>query len=451
MSKYKILLLDDEPEVLKALTRVLRREYELISFTDGNEALKELENNLYSVLVTDMRMPEINGATFLKKAHEISPMSQKILLTGYADPKDASDAINTGHVDFYLNKPWDNNDLIDKIKQCVENFVNEYQQGLINKQIISRNEQLMESQSELMQQLKDNEKALGKIETVKASFSTKLKQYYQTTSDILTHCIQMHSQDAFAHGERVASQVEYLCQQYQFSPFYTFQTVNAARLYELGKMQYSQADLEHFDIALEEDVTRKKAGFVEISSSLLRKFQDFSGVAAIIRHIFEYTDGTGTPAGLKGDKVPLPCQMIQICAAFDKLVTGKTTGIPVLPTTALSMIRDEKAGLINVKIINAFVDMIKAMPSTAANPIQYAIAPRQLRKGMTLAHDLPLEAAKSNYLNKGHVLSNENVKSLQNIAENRKTPLILFIYPEVQATEPGNNEVAATESENSQS
>lgn len=443
MSRYKVLLLDDEPEVLKALTRVLRREYELVCFTDGNKALLELENHLYSVLVTDMRMPEINGATFLKKAHEISPMSQKILLTGYADPKDTSDAINTGHVDFYLNKPWDNAELIDKIKMCVENFVDEYQQGLINKQIVSQNEQLMESQSELMQQLKDNEKALSKIETVKACFSTKLKQYYKTTADILSHCIQMHNQDAFSHGERIASQVGYLCQQYHFSPFYTFQTVIAARLYELGKMQYSQMELEHYDTALKADMTRKKAGFVQMSASLLRHFQDFSGVATIIRHIFEYTDGTGTPAGLKGEKVPLPCQMIQICAVFDKLVTGKTTGTPIIPATALSMIRDEKAGLINMKMINTLVDMITDMPSSADKPIQYAIAPKQLKQGMTLAHDLPLEAAKSNYLNKGHVLSDENVKSLQNIAENRKAPLILFIYPETQISEQVNLETAA--------
>ena len=443
MSKYKVLLLDDEPEVLKALTRVLRREYELVCFTDGNKALLELENNLYSVLVTDMRMPEINGATFLKKAHEISPMSQKILLTGYADPKDASDAINTGHVDFYLNKPWDNEELIDKIKMCVSNFVDEYQQGLIKKQIINRNERLMESQSELMQQLKENEKALSKIETVKASLSTKLKQYYKTTADILSHCIQMHNQDAFSHSERIASQVSYLCQQHQFSPFYTFQTVSAARLYELGKMQYPQSELEHYDIALEADMTRKKAGFVQMSYNLLRHFQDFSGVAAIIRHVFEYTDGTGTPAGLKGEKVPLPCQMIQICLAFDKLVTGKTTGTPILPATALSMIRDEKAGLLNVKIINEFVDMITDMPSSIDKPVQYAIAARQLTQGMTLAHDLPLEAAKSNYLNKGHVLTDENVKSLQNIAEKRKTPLILFIYPEVQPSEQESSDATS--------
>lgn len=430
MSKHRILLLDDEPEVLKALTRILRKDYEVASFTDGEEALRELHRHLYSVLITDMRMPGIDGATFLQNAHEISPLSQKILLTGYSDPKDTTAAINLGHIDFYLNKPWDNDDLIAKLKVCIENFVNEYQQRLINKQIINRNEELLFQQGELEQKIKKNEQTISHSESEKANNLLKLKQYFQTSVEVLVQCIKMHNLDPFGHGDRIATQVQFLCESFKLSSLITYQTVVAARLYELGKMQFPQTELEEFDRQQLTDSGRRYRSFLDTSAGLLRGFSDFSGVSAIIRHIFENIDGSGGPSGLKAEKVPIPCQIIQICAAYDKLVTGKVTGQTVSPSQALIQIQTEKKNLINAKVINAFATMVTKLISSTEKPIEYALSTKQLQPGMTLAHDLPLEAAKSNYLNKGHVLTQENVSSLQNIARNRESPMILFVYPQ---------------------
>lgn len=263
-----------------------------------------------------------------------------------------------------------------------------------------------------------------------------MRQYFQTTVEVLVQCIKMHNQDPYSHGDRIATQVKYLCEQFKFSSLITYQTTVAARLYELGKMQYLQSELALSDPQRFSENNRKNKSFVEVSAGLLKGFTDFHGVSAIIRHIYETIDGSGAPSGLKAEKVPIPCQIVQICAAYDKLVIGKTTGETVLPAQALTQIQSEKRNLLNPKVISAFSKMISALVSSTKQPVIYAVATQQLSAGMTLAHDLPLEAAKANYLNKGHVLTIDNVRSLKTIDQNRALPMILFVFPHIAVEEP---------------
>ncbi|UAA40487.1 response regulator [Paraneptunicella aestuarii] len=429
MSKHKILLLDDESEVLKSLTRILYKDFDVVSFTDGNEALKALEYQVFSVLISDMRMPEMDGATFLETAHELSPLSRKILLTGYSDPTDTTRAINQGHVDFYLNKPWDNDELVAKTKICVEKFINEYQQQIINRQVMEQNLELRHQHEELMMQLQKHGKDsdMGKNQV-----NSKTRHYFQVSVDLLSRCIQMHTQDAFGHGDRIATQVQRLCREFQISPSLTYQASVAARLYELGKLQIPQNFL-----MLPEERQRNDSKLInghlfnELSANLLRGYSDFSAVSALTKHIFEHVDGTGGPIGLAGDKVPIPCQIIQLCAAYDKLVTGKYMGVPLFAEQAMDRLYKDKQTHVAERVFKAFKDMIQSQASSPELPTEHVLTPDQLKPGMSLARDLPLLSAKCNYLNQGHVLSTDNIESLINIQNNRNEPFVLFVYPHI--------------------
>lgn len=426
MSKYKVLLLDDEPEVLKSLQRVLRKRFDVRAFTRGEDALCALKQELFAVLLTDMRMPEMDGATFLEAAHKISPLSQKILLTGYSDPADTTKAINQGHIDFYLNKPWDNSELIEKLESSVQKFTQEYKQRLVQRQLLAQNQELKELQSALKQQI------LSKTHTqdsAKSLFKEKIISDFGNTVEVLSKCIQMHNLDPFAHGERIATQVQRLSQELGLSKSVTFQAVVSAKLYELGKLQSPQDELLQLDAAKSNTSLRDKDNYVAISAELLQTFSDFKGVAAITKHIFECIDGSGKPDGLSGEKVPIACQLIQVCAAYDKLVTGRVTGDIVEPSAALVQILEAKQEIISSKVLNAFRDMIEILPVDEELPTEYILTPDKLEAGMKLARDLPLDIAKSNYLNSGHVLTVNNVESLRTIAKNRDKPIIIYVIP----------------------
>ncbi|RMG93487.1 MAG: response regulator [Deltaproteobacteria bacterium] len=102
----KVLCLDDEPAVVEGITRTLRKLYDVTGCTKGTEALAVLEADPgFAVVLSDMRMPEMNGAEFLAKARELAPDATRMLLTGQTDLDAAIAAINEGQIFRFLTKP----------------------------------------------------------------------------------------------------------------------------------------------------------------------------------------------------------------------------------------------------------------------------------------------------------------------------------------------------------
>ena len=102
---HKLLIVDDEESITKALQRVFRREgYEIHTALSGQEGLAVLTaaGDRFSLIISDQQMPGMSGAQFLEKAKEISPHARRIILTGYSDMDAIVDAINRGEIHRYL-------------------------------------------------------------------------------------------------------------------------------------------------------------------------------------------------------------------------------------------------------------------------------------------------------------------------------------------------------------
>jgi thioredoxin reductase (NADPH) len=116
MEKPVILAVDDDPQVLRSIARDLRDkygdEYQILRADSGTTALQTLDElsesaSPVALLVSDQRMPDMDGVTFLRQARSVYPDSKRALLTAYADTSAAIAAINESQVDYYLTKPWD--------------------------------------------------------------------------------------------------------------------------------------------------------------------------------------------------------------------------------------------------------------------------------------------------------------------------------------------------------
>ncbi len=102
-----VMLVDDEANVLNALRRLLRPAgYTVLVAGGGEEALGQLATREVDLLVSDMRMPGMDGAQLLAQARQRWPDTQRVLLTGYADVTSAVSAINEGGIFRYVSKPW---------------------------------------------------------------------------------------------------------------------------------------------------------------------------------------------------------------------------------------------------------------------------------------------------------------------------------------------------------
>lgn len=118
-----IVVLDDEVSILHSLTRAFREEsYCLFTTTAPEEAIAVLQKGNIKVVVSDQKMPGMNGIEFLKRVKEINPDVLRILFTGYADIQIAEDAINEGAVYRFIHKPWKDEELKAVFREALQHF-----------------------------------------------------------------------------------------------------------------------------------------------------------------------------------------------------------------------------------------------------------------------------------------------------------------------------------------
>ncbi len=115
-----LLVVDDEPLVLKSLERLFEDDFEVLKAESGAQALLLLKSNRVDVLVSDQRMPGMTGVELFEHCTKVSPTTMRILLTGYADLEAVRLAVNAGEVFRYLTKPWSNAVLRETVKYGLE-------------------------------------------------------------------------------------------------------------------------------------------------------------------------------------------------------------------------------------------------------------------------------------------------------------------------------------------
>ena len=119
----RVLLVDDDPNILKSYKRQLTTFFQVETAESAEIGLKTLTDNKdIAVVVTDLKMPGVNGLEFLEKVRTISPNSARIMLTGYPDQKTIVDAINTGGGSKFLEKPCSSELLKSSIDEGFEYF-----------------------------------------------------------------------------------------------------------------------------------------------------------------------------------------------------------------------------------------------------------------------------------------------------------------------------------------
>lgn len=120
--RYKILIVDDEASNLRALERLFRTDYDVMTAGSGADALSLLEHHDLALLIADQRMPTMSGIELMQRTARLRPHMVRILLTGYTDVESLIEAINTGHVYKYITKPWNNDHLLLTVARALEHY-----------------------------------------------------------------------------------------------------------------------------------------------------------------------------------------------------------------------------------------------------------------------------------------------------------------------------------------
>lgn len=125
MALYNILVVDDEESNLNALRRVLRREYNILTATNGQDALAIVEQNDIALIIADHRMPGMTGIELLEKTLRKYPNTIRVILTSYTDEKLLMEAINMVHAHGYLTKPWEPEEVKSVVRKWMAIYLKE--------------------------------------------------------------------------------------------------------------------------------------------------------------------------------------------------------------------------------------------------------------------------------------------------------------------------------------
>lgn len=122
MDKQNLLIVDDEPAITQSLKRSLRENFSVFTANTVSEALDILRNHEIAVILTDQRMPDMNGVEFLQAARQVQPNSLSVMISGYSDVPALVAALNISTVRGFISKPWDNQELIKKLEETAREY-----------------------------------------------------------------------------------------------------------------------------------------------------------------------------------------------------------------------------------------------------------------------------------------------------------------------------------------
>jgi len=427
MSKPALLIVDDEQEVLNSLNRALRKEFELFLFTDPTKALEFYQDKPIPLVLSDMRMPTMDGATLLGHISEINPSSKRFLLTGHADINLTVAAVNEGKISHYFAKPWDNYELVTELKDAFA----AYMTGMKSKKLLRINKEksaklaLLNSSMEL--EINKSKQKLALVSSKEAKNFERLKQTFNTFVGIYANSISLHTQETTRHNYRIASHARYLAEQQKCDRLLCFQIYIAGLLYEAGKFSLPQTLLaQPYEKLTHQEQTQFNC-FYTTGAKLLSDVDELSFVVELIKHIPERYNGTGFPEHLSGDEIPLGSRIISLVTGFDDLVIGRQSICPLPVSEAKERLEKLSGSLYDPNLVKEYLDILSEFPSSHQDGLlEFPIDLVNLRVGLVLSQDI-VNTAQHVLITKGTELSQHHIDKITDIANVHNERFSIFI------------------------
>ncbi|NOG45503.1 MAG: sigma-54-dependent Fis family transcriptional regulator [Calditrichaeota bacterium] len=155
MNKANILIVDDQQEILNSMRRIFQREYTVFTALSGAEGIKILNQESITVILSDQRMPQMDGVEFLEKAFALQPDAIRIMVTGYADIEASINAVNNAQIYQYIAKPFEPDELKLVVKGAVERYNLTQQNKVMQQELVKQNAVLEKENIELKNQFSE--------------------------------------------------------------------------------------------------------------------------------------------------------------------------------------------------------------------------------------------------------------------------------------------------------
>jgi putative nucleotidyltransferase with HDIG domain len=312
-----ILLVDDEENILRALQRLLMdEEFEIETATSGEAALEKLKTlGNVGLIVSDQRMPGMNGAEFLGRSQEFAPHAQRILLTGYSDINATIEAINKGGAGRYLSKPWNDDELVGAIRDAVQLYLTGVEKRRLDDAIKLQKDELEAWNDSLKKRL------LQSTATIREQ-NQAIKTHDKSPLDIVSRSFdaffEVMGDRAAVHARTVSTMVADVARKMGLDAETVLTFSTAALLHDLGKFGRPGASQHNRIEEMSDSEFNVYRQHPLRGVEMVSKVEELEAVPPLIRSHHESWDGSGFPDKLAGEAIPLGARLITIADFIEK-------------------------------------------------------------------------------------------------------------------------------------
>jgi len=330
----QILIVDDEEALCSIIAQRLTNEnYSCVTANNGREALRHLHGNNFSLIISDVKMPEMDGMELLKNVKALDPNMMVIVMTGYAEVDLAVQALRLGAYDFII-KPFDLELMVSTTRKALER--KKLQEEL--ESFDNRLEELIETRTAKLHE------TLGAL--TRAHFDSV---------KVLVGAIDAKDPYTVGHSDRVRKMSSRIGTELGLGEDRLESLVYGALLHDIGMIGIENEILQKKGpLSPEENQSMRRHPLIGVK--IVEGVDFFMDKIPMIRHHHEHFDGSGYPDGLSGEAIPLEARIILVSDAFDAMTSLRPHRQAIALEKALEELEKGKGKQFDPKIVEIFLN-----------------------------------------------------------------------------------------------
>lgn len=416
---YTVLFVDDEPNILRAIKRALfTMDITLLLADSGAKALELMANNEVHVVISDMKMPQMSGAELLEQVATKYPETFRVVLTGYADIESTIQAVNQGKIHRYLQKPWDNQELISVVEEGLERVKLKVENLRLQKLTKLQNKKLKDVNASLEQMVQK------RTRQIKAALN-KIEKHNTAMEQVLFNVISINPNINGKFAIEVSELASKLARIARLDKQEIKQIRYAGLICELGLLGLETDDFLAPFSKLKYQQQQNYLSQTKQASLILAPAHELQHVSDIIEFQFEHYNGSGLYNKV-AKEIPVGARILAISRDYWRLVTGRMSGVELSPRDAKFEMKKHR----NTRYDGEFLDLLlEAEDVTTSKLLSTSLKATQLKAGMVLAQNL-YNDSHILILPEGHVLNEATIQKLVQFEEERGKAFSIQIEPE---------------------
>jgi len=338
----RCLVVDDEPHLRSILARLLTEEgFVCRQAGNGQEALRELERESADLIVSDIRMPEMDGMQLLPELRRRWPDAAVVMVTAVSDVRSAIWCLTQGALD-YVAKPFQVEDVQARVRQALE-----------KRRLILENRDYQEN-----------------LERKVEAQARRIEELFVVGVQSLAHALEAKDPYTRGHSARVATYATAVARAMRLDGDLLEDLRIGAELHDVGKIGVRESVLNKPSKLSEDEYLHIMEHTVIGERILTPLLKDRPRILHIVRSHHERLDGGGLPDGLKGDAIPLTARIVTVVDAFDAMTTGRAYRPPIPMQEVVQELRKESGRQFDPEIVAAFEQAFaNVSPLPIATPI----------------------------------------------------------------------------------